>query len=59
MIDQWVRQELEKTQLGDTRRTNRFMKIWEKNILFCWSQMCDREKPRSHLSKLIERGRHQ
>jgi hypothetical protein len=27
MIDQWVRQELEKTQLGDTRRTDRFMKI--------------------------------
>ena len=27
MINQWVRQELEKTQLGDTRRTNRFMKI--------------------------------
>jgi len=27
MIDQWVRQELEKTQLRDARRTNRFMKI--------------------------------
>ena len=27
MINQWVRQELEKTQLGDVRRTNRFMKI--------------------------------
>jgi len=27
MINQWVRQELEKTQLGDARRTNRFMKI--------------------------------
>ncbi|MCC3427382.1 MAG: hypothetical protein JGK12_26580, partial [Microcoleus sp. PH2017_01_SCD_O_A] len=27
MIDQWVREELEKTQLGDARRTNRFMKI--------------------------------
>ncbi|MCU0547376.1 MAG: transposase [Oscillatoriaceae cyanobacterium Prado104] len=27
MIDRWVRQELEKTQLGDVRRTNRFMKI--------------------------------
>jgi hypothetical protein len=26
-IDRWVRQELEKTQLGDVRRTNRFMKI--------------------------------
>jgi hypothetical protein len=27
MIELWVRQELEKTQLGDPRRTNRFMKI--------------------------------
>ncbi|MCC3495038.1 MAG: hypothetical protein JGK35_32000, partial [Microcoleus sp. PH2017_16_JOR_D_A] len=27
MINQWVREELEKTQLGDARRTNRFMKI--------------------------------
>ncbi len=27
MINQWVKQELEKTQLGDARRTNRFMKI--------------------------------
>ena len=27
MINEWVRQELEKTQLGDVRRTNRFMKI--------------------------------
>ncbi len=27
MINQWVRQELEKTQLGNARRTNRFMKI--------------------------------
>jgi hypothetical protein len=27
MIDQWVRQELEKTQLPDARRTNRVMKI--------------------------------
>jgi Transposase DNA-binding/Transposase DDE domain len=27
MIDRWVRQELEKTELGDIRRTNRFMKI--------------------------------
>jgi Transposase DNA-binding len=27
MIERWVRQELEKTQLGDPRRTNRFMKI--------------------------------
>ncbi|MEG3899816.1 MULTISPECIES: IS4 family transposase [unclassified Microcoleus] len=26
-MDGWVRQELEKTQLGDVRRTNRFMKI--------------------------------
>ncbi|WP_293340519.1 MULTISPECIES: transposase [unclassified Microcoleus] len=27
MINQWVREELEKTELGDARRTNRFMKI--------------------------------
>jgi hypothetical protein len=27
MIDKWVRQELEKTQLPDARRTNRVMKI--------------------------------
>ncbi|MEG5037310.1 IS4 family transposase [Microcoleus sp. AT3-D2] len=26
-MEQWVRQELEKTDLGDPRRTNRFMKI--------------------------------
>ncbi|WP_442921735.1 IS4/Tn5 family transposase DNA-binding protein [Microcoleus sp. Aus8_D2] len=27
MIERWVKQELEQTQLGDVRRTNRFMKI--------------------------------